>query len=136
MTVSKRVVLHFPRDLVDQPIVVRLVKDYNLVFNILKASVTPKEEGLLIMELGGEEGDCLRGLKYLTDTGVVVEPISKTVLRDENRCVHCGACTALCPGGALEMDIATRLVSFNDEKCLACGLCVKTCPLRAMVLEF
>ncbi|MEE9366326.1 MAG: NIL domain-containing protein, partial [Dehalococcoidales bacterium] len=53
MEVSKRVVLHFPRRLVEQPVVYRLVKDYNLEFNILRASITaePEEEGLLVLEL-------------------------------------------------------------------------------------
>jgi len=41
-TVLKRIVLHFPRRLVDQPIVYNLIKDYNLSFNILKASITRK----------------------------------------------------------------------------------------------
>ena len=46
MVVSKRVVLHFPKRLVDRPIVCRLVKDYNLEINILQALFTPEEEGL------------------------------------------------------------------------------------------
>ena len=54
MAVSKRIVLHFPRRLVDRPIVSRLVRDFNLDFNILKASVTPDEEGLLVLELPGD----------------------------------------------------------------------------------
>ena len=33
MAVSKRIVLHFPKRLVDQPIVSRLVKDFELDFN-------------------------------------------------------------------------------------------------------
>ena len=41
MAISKRIVLHFPKRLVDRPIVSRLVKDYNLDFNILKALITP-----------------------------------------------------------------------------------------------
>jgi ABC-type methionine transport system ATPase subunit len=54
MAISKRIVLHFPRRMVDRPIVSKLVKDFNLDFNILKASVTPDEEGLLVMELTGK----------------------------------------------------------------------------------
>jgi len=51
--VSKRIVLKFPHKLVDQPIVYRLVKDFDLEFNILKASVTPREEGLVVLEIWG-----------------------------------------------------------------------------------
>jgi len=44
MAVTKRVVLHFPRRLVEQPVIYRLVKDYNLEFNILRASITAEPE--------------------------------------------------------------------------------------------
>lgn len=135
MTVSKRVVLHFPHPLVDQPIIYRLVKDYNLMFNILKASVTPKEEGLLVLELSGEEEDYDRGVRYLTRVGVELQPLSRDMYRNEERCTHCGACVAICPTGAFVVDPSTRLVRFIDEKCIACGLCIKACPPRAMEMR-
>ena len=43
MTISKKVVLHFPKRMVDRPIVSKLVREYNLDFNILKASITQQE---------------------------------------------------------------------------------------------
>ena len=54
MSFARKVVLRFPHRLVDKPIIYRLVKDYDLQFNILKASITPKEEGLLVLELSGK----------------------------------------------------------------------------------
>ena len=47
MAVTKRIVLRFPKRMVERPIIYRLVKDYDLEFNILKASITPEQEGLL-----------------------------------------------------------------------------------------
>jgi hypothetical protein len=41
---------------VERPIIYRLVKDYDLEFNILKASITPEQEGLLVLELKGNPG--------------------------------------------------------------------------------
>ena len=73
MVVSKRIVLHFPRRLVDRPIVCRLVKDYDLEFNILKASVTPEEEGLLVLELSGKQKEYDEGIRYLTEAGVKIQ---------------------------------------------------------------
>jgi len=134
--VSKRIVLHFPRRLVDQPIVSRLVKNFNLDFNILKASVTPDEEGLMVLELTGKQADYDRGIRYLTETGVRIQSLSQDVLRNEERCTHCGACITICPTGAFELDLATRRVDFHDGKCIACGLCIKTCPPRAMEVHF
>ena len=136
MAFSKRIVLRFPRRLVDRPIVSRLVKEYDLDFNILKASVSPDEEGLLVMELTGKRADYDRGIEYLTEAGVQVQALSQDVTRNEQRCTSCGACVTLCPAAAFELDPVTRLVTFNDEKCLVCELCIKTCPPRAMELHF
>ncbi|MFH0847236.1 MAG: NIL domain-containing protein [Chloroflexota bacterium] len=135
MTISKKVVLHFPKRLVDRPIVSRLVKDYNLDFNILKASVTQQEEGLLVMEITGAAEDYERGLKYLTDTGVRIQSLGRDVIRNEDRCTHCGVCVTLCPSGAFKLDQKTRRVNFVNEKCLACEICIKACPPRAMELH-
>jgi len=136
MAVSKRIVLHFPRHMVDRPIVSRLVRDFNLDFNILKASITPAEEGLLVLELTGEQNDYDKGIRYLTDSGVVIQSLSQDVIRNEERCTHCGACVTICPTGAFELEPKTREIIFRDEKCLACGICIKACPPRAMEVHF
>ena len=136
MIVSKRIVLHFPGRLVEKPIVYRLIKDYDLEFNILKASIIPDEEGLMVLELRGEQSNYDNGIKYLAKAGVRIQSLGQNVLRNETRCTHCGACITICPTGAFELDPATRYVTFNDDKCIACGLCLKACPPRAMELHF
>ena len=136
MVVSKRIVLHFPSRLVDQPIVYRLIKDYNLRFNILKASVIPDEEGLMVLELTGEQDNYDKGIKYLSKTGVRIQSLSQNVTRNEERCTHCGACITICPTDAFELEPITRRVTFDDDKCIACELCIKACPPRAMELHF
>jgi len=136
MAISRRIVLHFPRRLVEQPIICRLARDFNLEFNILKASVTPNEEGLLVLELSGEQKDYDRGIQYLTETGVRIQSLSQNVIRNEERCTHCGACITICPTGAFVIEPSTRLVDFSDTKCIVCGLCIKACPLRAMEVRF
>ncbi|MBU0478207.1 4Fe-4S binding protein [bacterium] len=134
--ISKRMVLHFPHKLVDQPIVCKLVRDYNLEFNILKAYVTPREEGLLVLELSGEGEDYKQGIQYLTEVGVKVQPLSQDIIRNERRCTDCGVCVPICPTGALVVESLTRKVHFYDNKCIACGFCVKACPVRAMEVHF
>lgn len=136
MVVSKRIVLHFPKRLTSQPLVYRLVKDFDLEFNILKASVTPGEEGLLVMELTGEQRNYDKGIKYLTDAGVKIQSLSQDVVRNEERCTHCGACITLCPSGAFSLEPGTRKVIFDNSKCIVCELCIKACPPRAMELYF
>lgn len=133
---SERIVLHFPHRLIDKPIVYRLVKDYDLQFNILKAYVTPQEEGLMVLELTGDEENYDKGIKYLTDCGVRIQPLSKDIIRNEAKCTDCGVCVSICPTSALVVDSLTRRVHFYDNKCIACELCIKVCPTRAMEVHF
>ena len=133
---SKKIVLHFPHRLVNQPIICKLVKDYNLEFNILKANVTPEEEGLLVLELSGQASDYEKALQYLEQTGVKTEPLSKDIVCHEKRCTHCGVCIPICPTDALTVDPLTRRVRFDNSGCIACELCVKVCPVRAMEVHF
>jgi len=121
---------------VDQPIVYKLVKDYNLQFNILKASVTPEEEGLLVLELSGEKKDYDNGVKYLKESGVKVQPLSQDIKRNEEKCTHCGVCVPICPTAALVVEPLTQKINFYKDKCIACELCIKVCPVRAMEVHF
>lgn len=134
--ITKRVVLHFPHRLIDRPIVYMLIKEYDLVMNILKASITPKEEGLMVVELSGEKTDFDRGIKYLEESGVIIDPIGRDIKRNDERCTSCGACVAICPADALVVDPVTRQVTFINEKCIACEVCVKACPVGAMEVRF
>jgi ferredoxin len=136
MDVSSRIVLHFPPNVAGQPVVYRLVKDFDLTFNLLKASVSPGEEGLMVMELSGDQKNYDKGVKYLTEAGVRIQSLSQDVLRDESRCTHCGACIAICPTEAFSLEPKTKEVLFDHNKCVVCGLCVKACPPRAMILHF
>lgn len=134
--ISKKIVLHFPHRLVDQPIVYKLVKEYDLKFNILKAYVTPQEEGLMVLELSGKKEEFDKGMEYLQSCGVRIQPLSQDVIRNESKCTDCGVCVPICPTGALVVDPLTRKVHFYDNKCIACELCVKVCPTQAMEVHF
>ncbi|MGQ9632460.1 MAG: NIL domain-containing protein [bacterium] len=138
--ISKKIVLHFPQIQVDKPITYGLVKNYNLMFNILKARIDPEmspdEEGLLVIELTGEESDYERGIKYLADLGIKIQPLSQDITRDEKACTHCGACVSWCPTEALVVERPSMRVLFDDSLCIACEACLKVCPTRAMKVFF
>ena len=133
---KKRVILRFKRNTIDKPIVYHLAKDYNLVFNILRASISPKAESMMVMEIEGEEADFNKGMEYLRQANIAIEPIEQDINRDEEKCVHCGLCTSVCATEALDMDRDTMKVGFDYEKCVACELCVRVCPVKAMNVSF
>ena len=136
MNISRKIVLHFPPHATGKSVVSGLVRDFGLEFNILKASITPGEEGLLIMELSGEQEDYDKGIQFLLGVGIKIQSLSQDVVRDEDRCTHCGACVTICPSEAFTVDPDSRKILFDQDKCIVCGLCVKACPPRAMRLYF
>lgn len=133
---TRRVVLHFPPTLIDEPIISAVIRGNDLDFNILRADITPDREGLMIIVFEGEEKALDSALDDLQSRGVVVEPMARGITRNEERCTECGACVTICPTQALVIDIQTRHVIFEPEKCIACKLCVPVCPPRAMQLDF
>ena len=130
--VEKRLVLRFSKKTWDKPIVYKLIKDYNLVLNILIANVLPKQESYMITDISGSKNDFEKGMEYLEKLEIRVATIEQSVVKNEDKCVHCGFCTAVCPTGALYVNKKTRDIIFDQEKCSACGWCVKVCPYKAM----
>ncbi len=133
---ERRIVLHFPKELLDQPVISTTVSRYDVGFNILRANITQDQEGLMVLGLQGELGEIESAIEFMRDQGVRVQPLDQDVVRDDEVCTHCGACIVVCPTGALSMDLESREVNFDAEKCVACGICVPVCPPRAMSIHF
>ncbi len=133
---KKRIILRFKRNTIDKPIVYRLAKDFDLVYNILRANVSPRAESMMVMEIEGDEANFTKGIEYLKGWNIGIEPIEQDISRNEEKCVHCGMCTSVCATQALDIDRETMRVRFDYERCVACELCVKVCPVKAMEVYF
>ena len=132
---SKILILRFPKTVVQKPIVYHLTKDYDLVFNILNAAILPRKEGVMALELSGTKKNFKDGVKFLKAEGVHVKNASQEIKRDNKKCTDCGACSAVCPTGALAVQRPEMKVIFDQEKCSVCELCVPACPPRAMEIK-
>ena len=132
---SKILILRFDKTEVQEPIVCNLTRDYDLIFNILNATILPRKEGIMVLELSGSKKNFREGVKYLKNKGVHVENASQEISRDKRKCTHCGACTAVCPTGALSVERPEMSVKFEQKKCSICELCVPACPTRAMEIR-
>jgi L-aspartate semialdehyde sulfurtransferase ferredoxin len=130
--VSKKLVLTFPPNLLDQPITYQLIKKYDLMVNILRARITPREQGRMVVELSGTAEAVEAGLAYLLEIGVGFQPLAQDVLWREDRCTQCTACTSACPTAALSVSRPDMRLTFDHGKCIACELCVSTCPYHAI----
>ncbi|MBF0100414.1 MAG: 4Fe-4S dicluster domain-containing protein [Desulfobacterales bacterium] len=132
---SKFLVLRFPNTEVQKPLVCHLAKDFDLTFNILRATILPRKEGLMVLELSGNSKENYqKGVEYLKSQGVNVQNAAQEVKRNDDKCIHCGACTAVCPTGALSIQRPEMRVCFDQEICSVCELCVPTCLTHAMTV--
>ena len=133
---KKRVVLTFPKETVEQPITYHLIKDYDLMVNILSAKINPDEEGRLVIEISGQRKNLDKGMDYILGLGVTIQPLAQDVKWNKDRCTHCTACVPLCPSDALSLDRVTMKVFFDSDRCILCGLCLKACPYQAVEILF
>jgi len=136
-TVTKKLMLWFPKCECEKPIVYHLVKDYDLIVNVFRAKVTPEEEGYLVLDVTGTEENIDRAMEYVKTFNVTINTTGKGLTWNEDRCTSCGACLTHCPTGALHIpDRATMAVAFDETKCIECLACVKACPYNACTPAF
>jgi ferredoxin len=136
-TITKKLMLFFPRCECEKPIIYHLVKDHNLVVNVYRAKVTPDEEGYLVLDVTGTEEDIERATAFVKTFGVSINYTGKGVTVDMDRCTHCGHCITYCPTKALYIaDEATREVAFSERDCIECLACIRVCPFGACASAF
>ncbi len=74
-----RVRLTFPSNLIQEPILYRLVKDFDIVINIRRADVKA-DYGWVVLEMEADEKTLQRGVDWLKQRGVQVDPIERDVI--------------------------------------------------------
>jgi hypothetical protein len=74
-----RVKFTYSPDTITEPIIWEVGKRFDLVTNIRRADVTA-EVAWAILELDGEQSDLERGLDWVRDRGVRVDPVEDSIL--------------------------------------------------------
>lgn len=128
--------LSYSQAAVGEPLVYTMIKRFDVKVNILRAEVTPGQEGRLLLELEGTEEALGGAMAYLESQEVTCLPSTRAILWRQEECVDCGACTGVCFSGALTLDPASARLDLKRELCIGCGLCVKACPFRLFSLAF
>lgn len=131
----KIVHLTFPPDMSGKPVICNLTRKFDLDFNILQSDINPRQQGSMTLEISGLEEAFNQGVSYLKENRIMVSSVAQKVFRNDDKCIHCGVCTAICPTKALKLDLKTRKITFDVEKCSACGRCTRVCPVQAMNMD-
>ena len=76
---KKRVKLTFPQQLIKEPVIFRMAKQFSVMPNIRRARVT-ETIGEMVLELEGAPEDLTRGIEFLRNQGVVVELVEGDIV--------------------------------------------------------
>lgn len=71
-TTTRKVQLHYPLERLTEPVVTRLVNDFDVAPNILRADVNARTGGWLVVELTGDDARTDAALSWLREQGLVV----------------------------------------------------------------
>jgi ABC-type methionine transport system ATPase subunit len=74
-----RVKFTFVEDLIKEPIIWKLAKEFEIVTNIRRADVTD-ERGWVVLELDGDRDEIERGLEWVRKNGVRVDPVYEDIV--------------------------------------------------------
>ncbi|HEX9094238.1 MAG TPA: NIL domain-containing protein [Coriobacteriia bacterium] len=132
----RRLDLTFPPRQATKPIAYHIVKDYDLVPNFLRAQIQPGQEGRMLVEVTGKKESIDAAVEFLAREGITVAEAASDIVLDEDACVACGLCTAVCRPGALTLAESDFALVFDKDQCVYCEACVVACPRRAITLTF
>ena len=76
---KQRVKFTFPTEMVKEPIIYNLGRDFKIITNIRRADVR-EDMGWVVLELEGDDAEIVRGLEWVGSTGVRVDPVSGDVI--------------------------------------------------------
>ena len=71
---KRQMMFTFPQDLIREPVIFNLGRQFSVVTNIRRADISG-DRGWAVLELEGEEEDIEQGIVWVTSKGVRVDPI-------------------------------------------------------------
>ena len=90
-------VLGYSAENASEPILWKLVKEYDVRVNILRAEISPGQEGNMLVEFDvDEERNMKSAIAWIESIGVSCVSVAKRLTWKEEKCVDCGACAGVC----------------------------------------
>ncbi|MGC9515832.1 4Fe-4S binding protein [Methanocrinis sp.] len=124
-----KLLLHVAPGIVRKPIVSSVILETKALINIERAKVDAVS-GEIVVDVDSEK--CGEVKAAFEEKGVRVVLLENPIIKDEDECIHCGACISICPTGTFRFE-GSEVVA-DAGKCVQCAACVLACPQRALRL--
>src|SRR5512137_2557162 len=108
-----KLMLHVAPSIVREPLIASVILETSALLNIERASIDAVS-GEIVLEVSSEK--CKEVKEAFETRGVDVVILELPVIRDEEECVHCGACVSICPTKTFRFD-NWRVVT-DSGKCI------------------
>lgn len=125
-----KLLLRFSPEMIKSPIISEIILETGVKLNINKANIAPSG-GEIVVDISRDKVDDILDAFKRRDVDATL--LEHPVIRDDERCVNCGACISICPADVFEFK-KDWSVNPDDDKCVRCGVCVWGCPLCALSL--
>jgi ferredoxin len=129
---QQSLVMKYSKDVVDQAVISKAIKMHEIEINILKARISPDEEGYMFALIKGDDSEVFNAISFIKKSGVSVHTPEQNLIKNDTKCTHCGACVSHCLSSAISINENTYEVMFAEDKCIGCELCIPTCPYDAL----
>lgn len=121
----------FTPEIIRQPILADTILETGVRIDIERATVDATSGEIVI---NVPDQGCRSVVDYLRKHNVDVTKLGETITKDEEGCIHCGACVSVCPvdAHAYQHDWSVRL---DRSACVRCGSCITACPVSVLRLS-
>ena len=76
-----RLQLIYPEEMIREPVLCMVCKNFDVVLNIRTAKVT-QDTGILTVEIDGDSDEIEKAIKFIEEKGVTVQPIEGQVFME------------------------------------------------------
>ena len=122
-----KMMIHIPSSVQD-PVIARTILDTGVEINVDRANIDATN-GEIVLDVPADS--CARVAHAFERQGASVSVLEHPIIRDDDECVHCGACISVCPVLVFSFEDDWR-VAMDESKCIQCGTCVTACPHGAL----
>jgi len=122
--------LKFDSKTIKMPIISKVTLETGALINILRANIGARK-GEIIVEVDDDKAKEVE--EFFRKYGVEVIELSEKIMKDDEKCIHCGLCISLCPMDVFKLNEEYKVVA-DVERCIHCGFCVSACPRKALHL--